>query len=641
MIELSFNKVKKYLDATLVLEDITFNIYDGEKVGIVGANGCGKSTVLKLIAGIFSMTRDDKGLITIPKNYTISYLDQIPSYDEDVKVIDILSLAFSELKEIEITMKSLEIKMKTLEGEILNRTLKEYSYLQDKYTAKGGFEQKEKLSKVCKGLNFDDDFLKKDFNILSGGEKTTVILGKILLDSLDILLLDEPTNHLDMESVEWLEGYLKSYDGIVIIVSHDRYFLDNVVNKIIEIEDGVCETYKGNYSDFVKQKEENMLIQFNQFKEQQKKIDAMEKAIKDLRDWALRADNNKFFRRAASMQKSLDKMERIDKPKLERKNMTLNFKDSERSGNEVIKSKNLCKSYDDKTLFYNGNMLVRFKERTALIGSNGSGKTTFLKILLGKENLDSGEVTISESAKIAYLPQSISFNDETMTVIECFREDISILEGKAREYLSKFMFFGNDVFKKVKHLSGGERIRLKLSRLLYDDINLLILDEPTNHLDIDSIENLEESLMDFKGTIFFISHDRYFINRIANRIIAIENNSFKSYDGNYDVYKEEKSKFNIQIEENKKSKPERKNWKNINTKKVLEKKISKLETIILENEEKIEHLNNEMGKNSSDYSKIMELNTLKETIEKSLQEFIEQWELHCEELNEYLDKSNS
>lgn len=640
MIELSFNKVKKYLDATLVLEDVTFNIYDGEKVGIVGANGCGKSTVLKLIAGIFTMTRDDKGLITIPKNYTISYLDQIPNYDEDVKVIDILSLAFSELKEIEVTMKSLEIKMKTLEGEILNRTLKEYSYLQDKYTAKGGFEQKEKLSKVCKGLNFNDDFLKKDFNILSGGEKTTVILGKILLDSPDILLLDEPTNHLDMESVEWLEGYLKSYNGIVIIVSHDRYFLDNVVNKIIEIEDGVCETYKGNYSDFVKQKEENMLIQFNQFKEQQKKIDAMEKAIKDLRDWALRADNNKFFRRAASMQKSLDKIERIDKPKLERKNMTLNFKDSERSGNEVIKSKNLCKSYDDKTLFYNGNMLVRFKERTVLIGSNGSGKTTFLKILLGKENLDSGEVTISESAKVAYLPQSIRFNDENMTVIECFREDISILEGKAREYLSKFMFFGSDVFKKVKHLSGGEKIRLKLSMLLYDDINLLILDEPTNHLDIDSIENLEESLRDFKGTIFFISHDRYFINRIANRIIAIENNSFESYDGNYDAYKEEKSKFNIQIEENKKSKPERKNWKNINTKKVLEKKIFKLETIILENEKKIEHLNNEMEENSSDYFKIMELNILKENVEKSLQEFIEQWELHCEELNEYLDKNN-
>lgn len=640
MIELSFNKVKKYLDATLVLEDVTFNIYDGEKVGIVGVNGCGKSTVLKLIAGIFTMTRDDKGLITIPKNYTISYLDQIPNYDEDVKVIDILSLAFSELKEIEVTMKSLEIKMKTLEGEILNRTLKEYSYLQDKYTAKGGFEQKEKLSKVCKGLNFNDDFLKKDFNILSGGEKTTVILGKILLDSPDILLLDEPTNHLDMESVEWLEGYLKSYNGIVIIVSHDRYFLDNVVNKIIEIEDGVCETYKGNYSDFVKQKEENMLIQFNQFKEQQKKIDAMEKAIKDLRDWALRADNNKFFRRAASMQKSLDKIERIDKPKLERKNMTLNFKDSERSGNEVIKSKNLCKSYDDKTLFYNGNMLVRFKERTVLIGSNGSGKTTFLKILLGKENLDSGEVTISESAKVAYLPQSIRFNDENMTVIECFREDISILEGKAREYLSKFMFFGSDVFKKVKHLSGGEKIRLKLSMLLYDDINLLILDEPTNHLDIDSIENLEESLRDFKGTIFFISHDRYFINRIANRIIAIENNSFESYDGNYDAYKEEKSKFNIQIEENKKSKPERKNWKNINTKKVLEKKIFKLETIILENEKKIEHLNNEMEENGSDYFKIMELNILKENVEKSLQEFIEQWELHWEQLNEYLDKNN-
>ncbi|MGL4731946.1 MAG: ribosomal protection-like ABC-F family protein [Clostridium sp.] len=638
MIELAFNNVKKYLDSTLVLEDVTFNIYDREKVGIVGVNGCGKSTVLKLIAGIFTMTRDDKGYISIPKNYTISYLDQIPYYDDVVKVIDILNLAFNDLNEIERNMKSLEAEMKGLKDTFLERALREYSLLQDKYTAKGGFDKKEKLSKVCTGLNFTEDFLNKSFNLLSGGEKTTVILGKILLEAPDILLLDEPTNHLDMESVEWLEGYLKNYDGMVIIVSHDRYFLDNVVTKIIEIEEGISETYTGNYSQFIKTKEENMLIQFNQFKEQQKKIAAIKKAIKDLRDWAIRSDNNKFFKRAASMQKSLDRMVKIDKPNFAKKTMNLHFKESDRSGNEVIKAESLCKSYNDKILFNNANMLVRFKERTALIGANGSGKTTFLKILLHEEELDSGKVKISESAKVAYLPQSIVFNNEDVTVLECFREDLSILEGNAREYLSKFMFFGSDVFKKVKHLSGGEKIRLKLSRLLYDDINLLILDEPTNHLDIESIETLEESLKSFKGTIFFISHDRYFINRMANNVIAIENNNFKSYIGNYNSYKEEKEKFNVKIKEESKEKHEKKNWKNVNVQKVLEKKVSKLETLIQKEEENLSKLDYDMEENCSDYNKVLELNKLKKAIEKSLKEHISQWELYCEELNEFLEK---
>ena len=627
MIELSFNNIVKYLDSTQVFKGISFQIYDRERVGIVGANGSGKSTILKIIAGIEELTRDDKGTIAIPRGATIAYLEQIPNYNEGVTVKEVLNQAFGELHSIESNIKALEERMELIEGDELERALKEYSRLQQQYEVKGGYEQDEKLSKVCQGLNLTENFINKEFNILSGGEKTTVILGKILLQNPDILLLDEPTNHLDMQSVEWLEGYLKGYKGIVIVVSHDRYFLDNVVTKIIELEDMYCETYKGNYSYYVNQKEENMLIQFENYKEQQKKIAAMEKAIKDLRDWAIRADNNKFFKRAASMQKSLNKMDRISKPKFQRQNMKLSFNEAERSGNDVIVVKNLYKNYEDKELFRDGNMQVNFGERVALIGANGSGKTTFLKMVLGEEQLDDGSTKIGEGVKIAYLPQNITFDNEEATVLETFRENFSILEGKAREYLSKFMFYGGNVFKKVKYLSGGERIRLKLSQLLFQDINLLIMDEPTNHLDIDSIENLEEALKEFNGTIFYISHDRYFINNISNRVIAIEDKKFTSYEGNYDNYKEEKIKIESLIVKEEKVKVEKvKKTKVVDEKKKLEKEVEKLEEKIDYLEEKVRNIEKLMVENALDYNKLNELQLEKNHVEKELDETISLWE---------------
>ena len=564
MFELSLVNVKKYMEATLVLKNINFQVYSGEKVGIVGVNGSGKTTVLKLIAGILPMDYCvgypgatspgyDEGFINKPSGVTCAYLEQIPQYENGIKVIDVLKMAFSEVYEIEEKMHKLEDEMKVLKGEELERSLKQYSRLVQSYEVKGGYNTEEKLAKICTGLKFTQNFLDKEFNLLSGGEKTTVILGKLLMDNPDILLLDEPTNHLDMDSIEWLERYLNNYDGIVIIVSHDRYFLDNVVSKIIEIEDMESKTYKGNYSSYVKQKEEKLLEQMHNYKEQQKEIKSMESTIKDLRDWAIRADNSKFFKRAASMEKRLERMksnEDAQKPKIENKTMKLNFKNSERSGEETIKAKGLCKSYIDRVIFNEADLLINFKERVALVGPNGSGKTTFLKMLLGEEAPDKGTVELGANVKVGYLPQVITFDNEEYTVIQAFRDDISILEGQAREYLSKFMFFGNSVFKKVKALSGGERIRLKLSMLLYENINLLILDEPTNHLDIDSIETLEEALEEFKGTIFFISHDRYFINKIGERIIAIEDNKFKSYLGNYDYYKEIQDRVKLEKEIN-------------------------------------------------------------------------------------------
>jgi ATP-binding cassette, subfamily F, member 3 len=634
MFELSLNGVKKYMDATLILKNITFQVYEGEKVGIVGANGSGKSTILKLIAGIetlnchpgFTSTPGyDEGLIALPRTATSAYLEQVPQDHHGLKVIDILNSAFTEVFTIETEMRNLEIKMKALEGATLEKVLKQYSELTQLFEVKGGYEIEEKLSKVCKGLNFSDSFLNMDFQFLSGGEKTRVSLGKILIENPDILLLDEPTNHLDMESIEWLEDYLNSYKGIVIIVSHDRYFLDHVVTKIIEIEDMECETYKGNYSAFVKEKEERMLIQFENYREQQKQVKAMEKSVKDLRDWAQRADNNKFFKRAASIQKKLEKMERIEKPMFEKKNMKLGFKPTERSGNETIKAIGVTKSYDDKVIFKNANLLINYGERAALIGANGSGKTTFLRMLLGEDHPDTGVVELGANVKVGYLPQNIIFENEEVTVLECFREDFFIMEGKAREYLSKFMFFGNSVFKKVKHLSGGERIRLKLSQLLYEDVNLLILDEPTNHLDIHSIETFEEALEDFKGTIFFISHDRYFINKMSERLIALEEKAFKSYLGNYDDFKDTKTVMSMRqsTEITVKNEKISKSPNEPSKKKLAD--VAKVELRLESLEKELKEIDVAMTGFGLDYEQLNQLYCKKETVSKALDEMMEKW----------------
>lgn len=625
MIELALNRLQKYYGATIVLEDITFEVKTSEKVGIVGSNGCGKSTLLKIIMGIEGY---EKGMLSIKKGATLGYLEQMPIYPDNYRVIDVLNSAFEKIDSLNKEIELLEKQLATDDVANMERLLKSYSYLQASYENLGGYEKEEKLSKVCTGLKINNKFNEKLFSQLSGGEKTTVILGKILLQNPDILLLDEPSNHLDLDTMEWLEAFLKAYKGIVIIVSHDRYFLDNVVTKIIEIEDMVSKSYDGNYSTFVEEKEKQLLLQMNIFLDQQKKIKAMEKSIAQLKDWGMRGDNSKFFKRAASMQKLLNKVQRIDKPVLEKESIKISLNTATRSGNEVVSIKKLHKSYGEKLLLNNAELLIKNGEAVAVIGANGCGKSTMIKILLGTEMADEGTASLGSSVKLGYLPQNITFEDENKTILECFREDIAVNEEKAREFLAKYLFYGERVFKKVGTLSGGERSRLKLALLMYSEVNVLILDEPTNHLDIDSREELENKLKEFKGTLLIVSHDRYFINNIASRVVELCQGSLTSYDGNYEYYKEKSAQIKNALiikdvtQENSKGKVKKekapKIINNPSKKLNIEKQIEELE-------ENLKAIESEIVEYSHNYEKLTELFNEKLELQKEIEKLIEEY----------------
>lgn len=613
MFELSLNRIDKYMGTNLVLKDVNINIFQNDRVGIVGANGSGKTTILKLIAGIVKLKLFsgswspgyDYGWISLPREATVAYLDQIPDYDEDYKVIDVLNLAFKEVFTLENEMRSLENEMAISSEDCLEKVMKKYERTSQLYEIKGGYDIQEKLGRVCTGLGFDEKFLEKPFSQLSGGEKTTVELGKLLVHEPDILLLDEPTNHLDTEAIEWLEKYLLSYKGIIVTVSHDRYFLDSITTKIVEIEDLTTKTYKGNYSSFVAQKEEAMRIQFADFKEQKKKIQAMEKQITELRSWALKADNNKFFKRAASIQIKLNKMEKIKKPVFERSNMKLNLKSESRSGDETIVGYDIGKKYDNQLIFKDASMMIRYSERIGLIGANGSGKSTLIKMLLEEERLDSGVLKLGSNTKVGYLPQTIKFKNEIHSVLECFRDEVVIEEGKAREYLAKYMFYGKSVFTEVGALSGGERIRLMLAKLLYTDVNLLILDEPTNHLDIDSIETFEGALEDFTGTLLFVSHDRYFINKVSEGLLAIEDHQLIRHDGDYDSYRASRTTETVT--------PKTKKVK-IRHEEIRDMSSEKIENQIADLENRLEIIKSDMENHCTDYEMLNSLYSEKEMI---------------------------
>ncbi|EJS63279.1 hypothetical protein ICW_05467 [Bacillus wiedmannii] len=527
----SVNNVTKSFGGNIIFENISLEIKNGERVGLVGRNGSGKTTIFQLLTGMESL---DVGAIHMKKGTRIGHLAQIPKFDEGMTVYDVLSSAFKAEKELEREMRTLEKNMaEEQETFALQKLMERYGVIQEKFAFLGGYEIEANMMKVANGLQVTELF-PRSFLELSGGEQTKVSLAYMLLQKPDLLLLDEPTNHLDLFAVEWLEQFLKEYNGTVMVISHDRYFLDEVVTKIFDLEDGEIHVYHTNYSQFVEEKEERLLQEFQAYQEQQKKIKKMKEAIKRLREWANQANppNEGLHKRARSMERALERIEKLKKPILERKQMGLQFEGQERSGKDVVVMKEVSKGFVDHPLFNEANLHVRFQERAAIVGRNGTGKTTLLKLLLEEIEPDVGEIRIGSSVKIGYLSQH-AYGNMKSNVLEAFREYVAVTEGEARHILAKFLFYGPAVFKKVTQLSGGEKMRLRLAQLMYQDINFLILDEPTNHLDIESREVLEEALEQYNGTILAVSHDRYFLNKLFEKTYWIDEHKLFEFAGNY------------------------------------------------------------------------------------------------------------
>ncbi|EJS63665.1 ABC transporter ATP-binding protein [Bacillus cereus] len=527
----SVNNVTKSFGGNIIFENISLEIKNGERVGLVGRNGSGKTTIFQLLTGMESL---DAGTIHMKKGTRIGHVAQIPRFDEEMTVYDVLSSAFKAEKELEQEMHVLEKNMaEEQEPSALQKLMERYGVIQEKFTFLGGYEIEANITKVANGLQVTELF-PRSFMELSGGEQTKISLAYMLLQKPDLLLLDEPTNHLDLFAVEWLEQFLKEYTGTVMVISHDRYFLDEVVTKIFDLEDGEIHVYHTNYSQFVAEKEERLLQEFQAYQEQQKKIKKMKEAIKRLREWANQANppNEGLHKRARNMERALERIEKLKRPILERKQMGLQFEGQERSGKDVVVMKEVSKGFADRSLFEHANLHVRFQERAAIVGRNGTGKTTLLKLLLEEIEPDAGEIRIGSSVKIGYLSQH-AYGNMKSNVLEAFRECVAVTEGEARHILAKFLFYGPAVFKKVTQLSGGEKMRLRLAQLMYQDINFLILDEPTNHLDIESREVLEEALEQYNGTILAVSHDRYFLNKLFEKTYWIDERKLFEFAGNY------------------------------------------------------------------------------------------------------------
>ena len=536
MIEIELNNIIKNYGLKNVLNGMNLTLKTGERAALIGCNGAGKSTVLKII---MKQENISAGTINIRKNATIGILRQIYEYEEtNPNVYTFLQRSFEHFFELETKLKKLENEMSYEKNdEKMSELLQKYGNVQQKYIQMGGYDIQEKFNKICSGLQINEKMLNQNYNDLSGGEKTIVNLGALLLKEPSILLLDEPTNHLDMEKLEWLEKFLKEYKGTILMVSHDRYFLDKIATKTILLENGKEKIYFGNYSYFLKEDEKRTLAEFENYKNQQKMIKKMKESIKTLRKFGELAKNEMFFKRAKNIEKKLAKIEQLPQVDLEQKTL-LNFKlniDS-RSGKDVVIINNLNKNFESKNIFENANLQIHYGEKIALIGKNGTGKSTLLKIIMNEDCEYTGEIKIGQSVNIGYIPQEIKFEDDNQTILNFFEQFDNRNETEIRTSLAKYMFRGNDVFKKVSSLSGGEKVRLILAKLLKQNINFLILDEPTNHIDIETRELLEEAIKEYSGTVLFVSHDRYFINNLAERIVEVKEKRFFSYVGNYDEY---------------------------------------------------------------------------------------------------------
>jgi len=539
MIECNINNISKSFGADLVFQNISFDVKTNERIGLIGPNGSGKTTIMKILIGDEHV---QLGNVSFRKGTKIGYLDQIPNFSDEITVLEILENAFTDIFKLKHEIDLLTNSFDSLADEELERTLTRYSLLIEKYEQDGGYLIETSINKVCSGLKVNDNMKLMNFNLLSGGEKTRVMLAKILLEKPSILMLDEPSNHLDLESIEWLENYLKDYDGAVLIVSHDRYFLDNVCKKIIELSINKAFVYHGNYSYYVVEKERRFLLELKVYLAHERKVKRMEDQIERYRVWGRMRDSDKMFKRAKELERRLVKIEKLDKPKHDNPKMKIQNSVIGRSGKRVLSASNIDKRFDDLILLVDAEIDLLYKDRLAILGKNGSGKSTLIHMLLN--DLGSEEPTYNWGSKLSvgYLAQEVKFKDDSLSVLDYFMKEHEVNQNKARLELAKALFIRDDVFKSIRNLSGGEKSKLKICSLTYNKVNLMVLDEPTNHLDIDSREILEDLLLEFSGTILFVSHDRYFIKKIANRVGEIDNYQLNYYEGDYDYYKFMKKK---------------------------------------------------------------------------------------------------
>lgn len=627
---LSCNNISKSFGTDVIIKSCSFNIEDHEKAAIVGINGAGKSTLLKIITGIEPA---DTGLVTLAKDKTLGYLSQQQNLNSDNTIYDELLSVKQYILDMEAQLRSIENQMKSADDTALETLMKKYSDLNHEFELNNGYAYKSEITGVLKGLGFAEEDFTLNVNTLSGGQKTRVALGKLLLSKPDIILLDEPTNHLDMESISWLENYLLNYSGAVLIVAHDRYFLDKIVSKIIELDNGNATVFSGNYTDYASKKAILRNMQLKEYLNQQREIKHQEEVITKLKQF----NREKSIKRAESREKMLNKMEFVDKPEILNDKMDIKLEPNVISGNDVLTVDNLTKGFDGTVLFDNISFQIKRGERVALIGSNGTGKTTILKLINGIIPADSGSIYLGAKVNIGYYDQEHHVLDPDKTIFDEIRDAYPDLNNtQIRNTLAAFLFTNEDVFKYIKDLSGGERGRVSLAKLMLSNANFLILDEPTNHLDITSKEILENALNSYTGTVLFVSHDRYFINSTATRIIELANKTVVNYIGNYDYYLEKKDILGAKPITNNTSKSSssaisKLNWQEEKVKQAQQKKIKneikRTEERMALIEAEIEELDNMYADPaiSSDTAKLMEIHIRKEALSKELDELYDKW----------------
>ncbi|MCR4781829.1 MAG: ABC-F family ATP-binding cassette domain-containing protein [Lachnospiraceae bacterium] len=634
---LSVSNLSKSFGDRSLFDGISFSLDKNERLGICGPNGCGKTTLLKILMGEEDY---DSGSINISGDLNVGYLAQYQSDMLKGNILDVVLSSKSELIKMESKLRDMEEKMNSLSGEELKIHLNHYHEDMNQFEKEGGYVFRSQAVGVLKGLGFSEEEFSLDFNSLSGGQKTRVSLGRLLLSNPDILILDEPTNHLDISSVEWLEGFLSSYNGALILVSHDRYFLDHIIDHVLDIAGMDTRLYTGNYTEYVEKKRIIVNSELKAFEKQQDKIAHEEEVIKTLQ----RFNREKSIKRAESRKKVLDKITVLDKPEDLKDPMRLNFVSGTRSGNDVLCVSDLSKGFDGNTLFSNLSFLLTRKERLAILGDNGTGKTTLLRILNGLIPPDTGTVKIGSNVTIGYYDQAQqNLCDDNTVFTELRNEYPTFNDTRIRNTLAAFGFSGEEVDKRISDLSGGERGRVSLAKLTLKDANLLILDEPTNHLDIRAKEILEDALLEYEGTLLFVSHDRYFVNRIATRIIEINEDLCKSYLGNYDDYIQKKKELETStiVEAESVEKTENKIDYNLQKqekarKQKIQRSIDKVEERISMLEEIIDGLDLEMAdpNNAVNSAKLNELSAKRQKADDELSERYSEWEELQEELND-------